>query len=68
MINDKLKEKIAKGEKLVLTLEEFRDKHNITCPETIYQSDRVIVDAYELIEKCVDIIGYAKYEDDFDDK
>lgn len=42
----------------------FIKKHNITCPETIYQRDHVIVDAYGFIERLVDIAGYAESEEE----
>lgn len=41
----------------------FVDEHVITCPESIHQTDRVIVDAYSLIEKICDIVGYVETED-----
>lgn len=41
----------------------FIEKQNITCPEVVYQSDRVIYNAYEFIEKICDIIGYVKDEE-----
>lgn len=30
----------------------------IICPEAVYQTDRVIENAYELIEGICDIVGY----------
>lgn len=42
---------------------DFITKQKITCAETIYQSDRVIENAYEFIEEICDLVGYAKYED-----
>ncbi len=36
----------------------FVEEHYIYCPETIYQTDHVIEDAYEFIEKICDIVGY----------
>lgn len=43
---------------------DFITKQRITCPETIYQSDRVIVNAYEFIEQICDVVGYAEYQDE----
>lgn len=42
----------------------FIEAQKISCPETIYQSDRVIENAYEFIEDICDIVGYIKYEGD----
>jgi len=42
----------------------FIEKQDITCPETIYQSDRVIVNAYDFIDRLVDIVGYKESDDD----
>lgn len=38
--------------------EDFINEQEISAPETIYQSDRVIQNAYDLIEKICDIVGY----------
>ena len=40
-------EKLSKGQRLLELVEGFRDAQDINCPETIYQTDRVIVNAYE---------------------
>lgn len=40
----------------------FISEQKIDCAETVCQSDRVIENAYELIEGICDIIGYYKYE------
>ena len=42
----------------------FIEDQKITCPETIFQSDRVIENAYAFIKEICDIVGYAKYEDE----
>jgi hypothetical protein len=42
---------------------EFIEKQKITCPETIYQSDRVIRNAYEFIQEICEVVGYAKYKE-----
>lgn len=41
----------------------FINDQEITCPETIFQSDHVIENAYEFIHKICDIVGYAEYDD-----
>lgn len=56
-----------------LALEEhckrFIETNRITCPETVYQTDWVIQNAYEFIEGICDIVGYkeSESEDDEDD-
>jgi len=41
----------------------FIREQRIRCAETIYQTDRVIENAYEFIEKICDLVGYL--EDDY---
>jgi len=41
-------------------VEKFRDQNDIHCPETIYQRDKVIENAYEFIEELMDVVGYAE--------
>jgi len=55
---------MAVENKLEVEVIAFRDKHDISCPETIYQTDRVIVDAYEFIERLVEIVGYKEEEEE----
>jgi GTP-dependent phosphoenolpyruvate carboxykinase len=46
------------AQSLVKLCEKFvRDQH-INCEETVYQSDRVIENAYEFIHHVCDIVGY----------
>lgn len=42
----------------------FVADQRITCSETVYQSDRVIENAYELIDEAVKIVGYHKSEEE----
>lgn len=44
--------------------EQFIKKQDIHCPETVYQTDRVITNAYEFIEGVCNIVGY--YDGDHD--
>lgn len=55
--------------KLLMALcREFIDEQKISCAETIYQTDRVIENAYEFIEGICDIVGYCcEDEEDEDD-
>ena len=49
-----------KPEQLMELCKEFIEKQRITCEECVYQSDRVIENAYELIDKICVIVGYYK--------
>lgn len=42
----------------------FIKQNKIYCPETIYQSDMVIQNAYEFIEQLCDNVGYYDEEED----
>ena len=42
----------------------FIRENQINCPENIYQSDRVILNAQEFIEKICDVVGYHEVEED----
>lgn len=46
--------------KLEAILKEFRDRYEITCPESIYQRDKIAENALPLIEALIDVIGYYK--------
>lgn len=46
-------------QRLFAVAQRFIEQQNIFCAETIYQSDRVIVHAYEFIEQVCDIVGYV---------
>jgi hypothetical protein len=45
-------------DKLWNLCEEFTEKNNISCSETIYSKDSVIVNAYDFIEEICNIVGY----------
>jgi len=51
-------------QKLLEFCRKFIADQNITCSETVYQSDRVILNAYEFIEGICEIVGYAESEDE----
>ena len=42
----------------------FIKDNDISCSETIYQTDRVITNAHEFIEKICDIVGYSYNKED----
>lgn len=43
---------------------EFVEKQRISCPETIYQTDWIIENAYEFIEQICNVVGYYEYPED----
>jgi len=47
-----------KAEKVLQIVESFVKDQQIHCPEVIYQSDRVIMNAYEFIDELVSIAGF----------
>lgn len=50
--------------KLAAIVRGFVEKHKIGCAETIYQADRVIENAYGLIEQLADVVGYYQHPED----
>lgn len=44
----------------------FITKMNINCEETIFQSDSVIINAYEFIYDLCEIVGYGEYDSAFE--
>lgn len=55
-----------KGQKLLEIVRAFVAKHDITCEETIFQTDRVIENAYDFMADLVKVAGFAPSEDDDD--
>lgn len=53
-----------KNQELFELCKRFVSEQNIHCAETIYQSDRVIENAYEFIEHICNIVGYVELEDE----
>lgn len=51
-------------EQLKQIVEKFIINNSITCPETIYQTDRVIINSYEFIEELCNVVGYLQIEDE----
>jgi hypothetical protein len=49
---------IERLKKLWVVCEKFIENQRISCPETIGQCDRVIENAYDLIEDICDVVGY----------
>ena len=48
---------------LLKATREFMRSQRITCEETIYQSDRVIENAYDFIAELCDIVGYPEEDE-----
>lgn len=44
-------------------VEKFIIENDIHCAETVAQSDRVIVNAYDFITDLCDIVGYKRADD-----
>jgi hypothetical protein len=59
-----LTEADKKEDTLLLFCRQFVASQNITCAESVYQTDRVIEAAYGFIEGVCDIVGYAPDEDE----
>jgi hypothetical protein len=53
--------------KMKAIIQNFVEEHGIWVEETIYQTDRVIINAYDFIRDLVEIVGYKK-DDDADNK
>ena len=49
-------------------VEEFIDKQDIWCAETVCQADRVIENAYDFIVELCEIVGYKPYEEEEDEE
>jgi len=59
-----MKGKKKMTEELLKVCMDFIQKYEITCPEVIYQSDRVITNSQELIEKICNVIGYYELDEE----
>ena len=55
---------MSKQKELLKLCEKFIEEQRISCPECIHQTDRVIENAYDLIEDICNIVGYFEYEDE----
>lgn len=54
----------ATRKQLFALCEQFILDNKVTCPEAIYQTDRVIENAYEFIEEMCNLVGYAEFKDE----
>jgi hypothetical protein len=55
------------SKRLLKHCKDFIEKYKISCPESVYQQDYVIENAYEFIEGVCDIVGYYEYAEDEED-
>ncbi len=55
---------MSKEKQLMALCKKFIDEQDIHCGETIYQSDRVIENAYTFIEEICNILGYKDIDDE----
>ena len=53
-----------KKDKLLEIVQSFIKAQSIHCPETIYQTDRVIENAYEFIQDLCDVVGYQELDEE----
>lgn len=58
---------LTAGLELLEATKQFMNAQKITCEETIYQSDRVIENAYDFIAELCEIVGYPD-EDEADEE
>jgi hypothetical protein len=57
---------LQKCDKLYQLVEKFIEDQRIICEESIYQTDRVIENAYEFIADLCNVVGYKDIEDEDD--
>ncbi len=53
-----------KKDKLWAAVQAYIDKHDITCGEQVYQSDRIIEGSYAFMHEIFQIVGYREYHDE----
>lgn len=54
----------ADNSRLTVIVKKFVKEQRITCPEAICQSDRVIENAYGLIDELCEVVGYLDEEEE----
>jgi glutaminase len=57
-------EYLQKCDKLYKIVEQFIEDQNIWCDECVYQTDRVIENAYPFIAQLCDVVGYKQLDDE----
>lgn len=53
-----------KFNELFTVCEKFIIDNNILCAEEVWQSDRIVENSYEFIERICNIVGYRPYDED----
>lgn len=48
---------------LWFAVKQFIEDNDISCEETIYQTDRVVENALDFIAKLANIVGYIEYDE-----
>jgi len=63
MITPKARQPLTEEQlrKLESAVTSFIDSNGITCSETIYQSDEVVLGSYKFIDELCAIVGYHDY-------
>lgn len=64
VLRDKLEEIDERREKLLLLCQKFISDNEIGCFESIYQSDRIILNSLNFIHKICDLVGYHKFNEE----
>lgn len=54
----------AKKDALYEFVKKFIEDKQISCPDTIYQRDSLVIAASEFMESVVEIVGYVDFGDD----
>jgi hypothetical protein len=54
---------MTKEQQLFELCKKFIQEHQIYCPEKIYQTDQIMIDATEFIEDICNLVGYEDSED-----
>jgi len=57
---------LDKCDKLYKIVEDFIEEQNIWGDECVFQSDRVIENAYEFIAQLCNVVGYKELKDEDD--
>lgn len=42
----------------------FIEKHEISCAESVYQSDNILIHSSELVEDVCEIVGYVEFNEE----
>ncbi len=62
-----MRKKINPKDVLWALCQQFIEENEVSCSETIYQSDHVISNAYDFIKNMCDVVGYYQEIDNEDD-